>query len=51
MLVNRYLAFGEAIAPLARWYLEFEVLELEAVIVAHHSALVKGKDSIQVLAV
>jgi len=30
VLVELYLAFGEAIAPLARWDLELEVLELDA---------------------
>ena len=51
VLVDRDLAFGEAMAPVARWYLEFEFLELEAVIVANHAAVVKCKGSIQVLAV
>jgi uncharacterized membrane protein (DUF2068 family) len=44
--VDRDLAFGEAVTPLARWYLEFEVSELDAVVVAHHSGVVKGKDPV-----
>jgi len=44
--VDRDLAFGEAVTPWARWYLEFEFGKLDTVVVAHHSGVVKGEDPV-----
>lgn len=46
VLVDFDLALGEAVTPTARGDLELEVGELDAVVVAHHSAVVKGRDPV-----
>lgn len=46
VLVDRDPALGEGVTPVAGWYLEFELGELDAFVVAHHSAVVKGNDPV-----